>query len=176
MPRGASPAPVSPLMVSGTPGERIVLVLDPEPEPVGDLPDRWQEIAGRFEVHWCRLAEAGGYHAGQYVLADVDDPLPRVDIIAAGPAADEAFRLAGSRPSAVRSVLLVNPAAKSARTDQEWFTDRGSDVAVLRDAGVEVDVIQAPSAAPRHPLRNPALAPHLEAALDRLPAVRRADS
>ncbi|MEV6900333.1 hypothetical protein [Amycolatopsis sp. NPDC051372] len=63
------------------------------------------------------MTDASGYHAGHYVLAGADGPLPRVDLIAAGPAADEAFRLSGSRPSAVRSVLLVNPAARSARTD-----------------------------------------------------------
>ena len=167
------PSPDTPLVEGGTPGGRIALVLDPTPEPAARLPESWRAIAGEFEVHWCHLAETGGFHACQHILADAEGPLPRVDVIAAGPATTDALELAASRPTAIRSVLLVNPAEETAPADEAWFRTHGTAVAGLRDTGIDVELVNTGPGASRD---DPALAGRLRSTLSRLPAVHRAET
>ncbi|MFD9889335.1 hypothetical protein ACFWY9_08340 [Amycolatopsis sp. NPDC059027] len=191
MPGTPEPDPVRaegpPVVVHGVPGGRRVLVLDPAGASKHDeLPATWRPFTEDREIVWARLPVDGALHACEHVLAHAGGPLPVTDIVASGPYGEEALLLAEHRPSVVRSVLLVDPAAegfleaeRARAADADWLRDHGNRVAGLRDAGVEVEIVahstgDAGDRVPAPlPLGHPDVVSALVDAFDRLPAVRR---
>jgi len=183
--RGEGP----PVVTAGRPGARRLIVLDPAGSAKHDgLPATWRPLADDHEILWFRLPVPGAWDKCAEALAEPTGPQSRSDVVASGPVATEALREAARFPSALRSVLLVDPAAEGvvspgdpAAEDQAWFAAHGNEVAVLREAGTEVEVIAHSSntaddqiPAPL-PLGHGRVVEALREALDRLPGVRRPD-
>lgn len=169
-----------PLVTTGRPGAPRLVVLDPAGAAKhDDVPATWRPLADDHEILWCRLPVTGAWDACARVLAE---PGPRTDIIASGPEAGDALRLAGEQQATIRAVLLVDPATArydTAEADDAWLVRNGDQVAALRDAGVEVEVIAHSSDDPDDripaplPLGHPRVVEALRKALDELPAVGR---
>jgi pimeloyl-ACP methyl ester carboxylesterase len=138
-----------PAVTEGTPDGPIVLVLDPA--GIGKhegLPATWREPARHWQLIWCRLPSDGSLLEADEALADPPTPGQVVHVLASGPYADAALRLAESHPDSVRSVLLVDPGANGYvapglgdEADQRWEADHAARIEALARAGIEVRVI-----------------------------------
>ncbi|WP_020659600.1 hypothetical protein [Amycolatopsis benzoatilytica] len=178
-----------PLVTAGQPGARRLIVLDPAGSAKHDgLPATWRPLADDHEILWCRLPVPGAWDKCAEVLAEPAGPLRLSDLVASGPVATEALRAAARFPSALRSVLLVDPAAEgvvspgdAAAEDQAWFAKHGNEIAVLRESGTEVRVIAHSTETPDDqvpaplPLGHGRVVQALRETLDDLPAIRRPD-
>ncbi|HWD06258.1 MAG TPA: hypothetical protein VG674_27835 [Amycolatopsis sp.] len=178
-----------PLVTAGRPGARRLIVLDPAGSAKHDgLPATWRPLSGDHEILWCRLPAPGAWAKCEEALAAPAGSLELSDLVASGPFATEALRLAARYPSTLRSVLLVDPAAEGVVSpgdptvaDEDWLARHGNDVALLREAGVEVKVIahstdtaddQVPAPLP---LGHGRVVDALRDILATLPSVRRPD-
>jgi hypothetical protein len=151
--RASSPDPVRaagpPAVTEGTPDGPIVLVLDPAGAAKHDeLPATWRELARDWQITWCRLPSGGALSEADDVLAAPPRPGRSVNVVASGPFADDALRLAQRHTDTVRSVLLVDPAAdryiSPDRGDTEtrrWEEETAERRTALADAGIEVKVV-----------------------------------
>ncbi|MGW4485386.1 hypothetical protein ACWEOE_16300 [Amycolatopsis sp. NPDC004368] len=169
------------LVTAGPRGARRLLVLDPAGEANHDgLPSTWRPLTDEYEIVWCRLPVDG---AAREAASALSEPRP-VDVVASGPFAGEALRLANEYRDHVRSVLLVDPAAEgvvspgdAGTADETWLADHGNEVAVLRDAGIDVDLLAHSSESDRLPaplpLGHPRVVAALRTALENLPALHR---
>lgn len=126
-----------PVVWEGPQDTWAVLVLDPSGAAKHDeLPATWRSLAEHVQVAWCRTPAAGT--TGELDdLGDADEVLGTlaardtvVDMVASGPIAEPAMRLAGRHAGHVRSLLLVDPGAVS----DEVSADRaeGADLAWSR--------------------------------------------
>jgi hypothetical protein len=151
--RTCTPDPVrsagSPAVTEGTPDGPVVLVVDPAGATKhGELPRTWSELAQDWQITWCRPASGGTLTEADDVLANPPRPGRSVHIVASGPFADDALRLAQRHTNAVRAVVLIDPAAdrriSSDRGDAQtrrWEDDTAGRRTALADAGVEVKVV-----------------------------------
>lgn len=138
-----------PAVTEGTPDGPIVLVLDPAGAAKHDeLPATWRALARDWQVTWCRLPSGGALTEADDVLSDPPRPGRSVFVVASGPFADDALRLAQRHTGTVRAVLLVDPGAdryiSPDRGDTEtgrWEEEAAGLRAELADAGVEVKVV-----------------------------------
>ncbi|KMS83052.1 hypothetical protein [Prauserella rugosa] len=171
--------------VHGRGGERRVLVLDPAGASKHDeLPATWRPLTERTEVIWVRLPASGDVDCDRFLSAP-ESACPRTDVVTSGPYGEFAIDLARRHPSAVRSVLLVDPAADSAtdsdhaaQADEVWFRRHGTEIAEAREAGITVDVVAHSTdddqdrVPPPLPLGHPRVVDSVRRALDHLPGVR----
>jgi hypothetical protein len=133
------------VVTAGDPGGSPLVVLDPAGAAKHDeLPASWRSLAGSRRIVWCRLPVDGALSAADEILSDARG----ADVVASGPFAEEALRLAARHPGAVRYVLLVDPAAdaevpaaRAAAADDDWLAGHEEPIARLREAGTEVEVI-----------------------------------
>ncbi|SDZ23888.1 hypothetical protein SAMN05421504_11133 [Amycolatopsis xylanica] len=123
-----------PVVADGDPGGQTLIVLDPAGLGKHDeVPATWRPFTDQRQILWCRIPAEGALSAAEELLGDADDDSALVvDIVASGPVAEEALRLAARHPPAVRAVMLVDPA---------WEPDHLARLAKLDEAGVEVRVI-----------------------------------
>ncbi|WP_326836078.1 hypothetical protein VSH64_14330 [Amycolatopsis rhabdoformis] len=171
------------LVTAGPPGARRLIVLDPAGEAKHDgLPPTWRPLTEDHHVVWCRMPAEGALREATEAVTNRAEH--RVDLVASGPFAGEALRLAAERPDHVRSVLLVDPAAEgvlspgdATEADETWLAEHGTVVAQLRDAGVDVDLLAHTTDDDRVPapvpLGHPRVAEALCSALANLPALHR---
>jgi hypothetical protein len=104
--RAEGPATV----VDGGEHRSRIIVLDPAGEAKhGELPATWRPLADQREIVWCRLPTDGALGEAEDLLVDTSGAGPRTDVVASGPVAAEAVRLAARHPGAIHSVLLVDP-------------------------------------------------------------------
>jgi hypothetical protein len=154
------------VVTAGEPGDPTLVVLDPAGAASHDaLPASWRPLAEHRRILWCRLPVDGALSEADEVLADTAGL--EIDVVASGPYAEEALRLAARHPGAARHVLLVDPAADPARpagdagrsgdagrtedaerADDGWLADHEEPIASLREAGTEVEVIAHSSGGP----------------------------
>ncbi|HJQ46845.1 MAG TPA: hypothetical protein VJ870_11065 [Amycolatopsis sp.] len=138
-----------PAVTEGTPAGPIVLVLDPAGAAKHEaLPATWRDLAGRWRIIWCRLPADGGLTEADELLADPPSPRKVVHVVASGPYAEEALRLAERHTEPVRSVLLVDPAASryvgpghGAEADERWEDDTEKRRWALTRSGVDVRTV-----------------------------------
>ncbi|RZS36531.1 hypothetical protein EV193_107212 [Herbihabitans rhizosphaerae] len=139
-----------PWMVRAGQGPGTLVVLDPAGAAKHDeLPATWRELTADHTVVWIRLPAGGS-------LSEVDDELVTlardggtVDLVTSGPEAEAALRFATQHAEAVRSVLLVDPAAEDTRferteadiADALWEKRMRPALKELTEAGVAVRVI-----------------------------------
>ncbi|RJQ91827.1 hypothetical protein [Amycolatopsis panacis] len=178
-----------PLVTAGRPGARRLIVLDPAGSAKHDgLPATWRPLADRHEILWYRLPAAGAWAACVEALAAPAGRLHRGDLVVSGPFAGEALRMAARFPGTLRSVLLVDPAAEGTispgdaqSADETWFVRHGNEIAVLRELGIDVEMIahstdeaddQLP---PPLPLGHGRVVEALRRTLDSLPGVGHAE-
>ncbi|MFI5606963.1 hypothetical protein [Amycolatopsis sp. NPDC051903] len=175
------------LVTGGTPGARRLVVLDPAGEAKhDDLPPTWRPLAADHEIFWCRLPVESGAREAALALAAPADARHLADVVASGPDAGEALRLAHEHRDHVRSVLLVDPAAEGVvspgdalAADEGWLAAHGNEIARLRDAGIDVELVAHTTDTPDDripaplPLGHPRVAEGVRTALAKLPAVHR---
>lgn len=141
--RAEGPAAVT----EGTPDGPTVLVLDPTGLAKHDgLPATWRDKTNQWQVVWCRLPSDGGLTQADDILSD--PPGEVVHVVASGPFADGALRLAEQHTDAVRAVLLVDPAAgrfvppgDGGSADRHWAQDNRERIHGLANSGVDVRVV-----------------------------------
>ncbi|NIH79900.1 alpha/beta fold hydrolase [Amycolatopsis viridis] len=141
--RAEGPAAVT----EGTPDGPTVLVLDPTGLAKHEgLPATWRDKTDEWQVVWCRLPAEGGLTQADDILSD--PPGESVHVVASGPFADGALRLAEQHRDRVRSLLLVDPAADQfvppgdgETADRSWETDNRERISGLAEAGVPVRVV-----------------------------------
>ncbi|HVV13001.1 hypothetical protein [Amycolatopsis sp.] len=134
-------------VTEGTPDGPIVLVLDPAgAAPHEDLPATWRELGEQWRIVWCRLPADGGLSEADDILGDRPGKL--VHLVASGPYADTALRLAERYSESVRSVLLVDPGARGfvepgdgPEADEDWENETETRRWALTRSGVEVHTI-----------------------------------
>lgn len=145
-----------PLVWEGPAGARAVLVLDPSGAAKHDeLPATWRGLAERTQVVWCRTPVAGSPDE----LDDLNDAVAAlgtlaardatVDLVASGPIAEAAMRLADEHARQVRSLLLVDPgsaheevsSAEAERADQLWSKRMSERWEQLHAEGITVRVV-----------------------------------
>lgn len=177
--------------VHGHGGDRRVLVLDPAGAGKHDeLPATWRPLTDRHEIVWVRLpASDDGECDG--LLSAADPARPRTDVVTSGPYGEFAIDLARRHTSAVRSVLLVDPAADqvsdsdrptdsdhASEADDAWLRRHGSEIDEAERAGVTVEVIAHSTdddqdrVPPPLPLGHPRVVETVQRALADLPEVR----
>ncbi|TNC27003.1 hypothetical protein [Amycolatopsis alkalitolerans] len=155
--RAGGPAVVT----EGTLGGPIVLVLDPAGEAKhAGLPATWRAHLDSWRVVWCRTPVEGGLGTANEILADA--AAKSVHVLTSGPIADEVLRLAEAHPTAVRSVLLVDPGATGfveagdgADADERWEADSEQRRVALARSGVDVRVIAHSSGGERDRIPAP---------------------
>ena len=138
-----------PAVTEGTPDGPIVLVLDPAGAAKhATLPATWRDLSDRWRIVWCRLPADGGLSEADDILADPPWPGKVVHVVASGPYAEEALRLAERHTEPVRSVLLVDPAARGhvapgdgAEADEHWEDDTEQQRWALTRSGVDVHTV-----------------------------------
>ena len=169
----------------GRGGDRRVLVLDPAGASKHDeLPATWRPLTEHHEIVWVRLP-AGDSDDGDRLLARVAAHDARTDIVTSGPCAEFALDLARRHARAVRSILLVDPAAgeepdsaHAVRADELWFDKHRSAIASARANGITVEVIAHSSdddedrVPPPLPLGHPRVVEAVREALVRARKVR----
>jgi len=141
--RAEGPAAV----IEGTPDGPTVLVLDPTGSAKHDeLPATWRDKTAWWRIVWCRLPADGALTQADDVLSD--PPGRTLHVVASGPVADGALRLAERHAGTVRSVLLVDPGAEGfvppgsgEAADQVWANDHRDRIDALASDGVEVRVV-----------------------------------
>jgi hypothetical protein len=141
--RAEGPAAVT----EGTPDGPTVLVLDPTGLAKHEgLPATWRDKTDAWQVVWCRLPADGALTQADDILAD--PPGETVHVVASGPFADGALRLAEQHAGSVRSVLLIDPAADEyvppgdgEIADRHWEDDHRERIDGLAKDGVEVRVV-----------------------------------
>jgi hypothetical protein len=128
-----------PTVVDGDIEGPKIVVLDPAGEGKHDeLPATWRPFTARRQVIWCRLPVEGALSHAEEVLGDADPEGPTIDVVASGPAAEEALRLVERHPAVVGHVLLVDP-----DTDEtSALADR------VRSAGTAVELLPHSTGAP----------------------------
>ncbi|QWF77800.1 hypothetical protein [Amycolatopsis sp. CA-230715] len=164
----------------GDGGCPTVLVLDPAGAANhGELPATWRDLAERRQVVWCRLSEDGALSEAFELLADPDVLTRPVDVVTSGPVAGTVLELVSRRPAAVRSLLLVDPAAEdtgarddAAPADERWAESVRSVRQAAEADGVTVAVIahSTPSEEDRVPPPLPLGHPDVVAAVARTTA------
>lgn len=160
-----------------------VLVLDPAGAAShGELPATWRDLAERRQVVWCRLSEEGALSEAFELLADPDVLTPPVDVVTSGPVATTVLGLVSQNPAAVRSLLLVDPAAgddagtgaseDAAPANERWAESVRSVRQAVEASGVTVAVIahSKPSEEDRVPPPLPLGHPDVIAAVTRTTA------
>ncbi|HVW40715.1 MAG TPA: hypothetical protein VHC18_05135 [Amycolatopsis sp.] len=138
-----------PAVTEGTPEGPIVLVLDPAGAAKHEgLPATWRDLADRWRIVWCRLPADGSLSEADDILADPPSTGKVVHVVASGPYAEEALRLAERHTEPVRSVLLVDPAASGyvspgngAAADEHWEQDTEKQRWALTRCGVDVHTV-----------------------------------
>lgn len=138
-----------PAVTEGALDSPIVLVLDPAGAAKHEgLPATWRELARRWRITWCRLPAEGALTQADGILAHPPRLGRVVHVVASGPFADGALRLAERHTATVRSVLLVDPAAdryispdRGVVEDQAWEEDTVGRRRALARAGVIVEVV-----------------------------------
>ncbi|MEU4672351.1 hypothetical protein AB0F91_31335 [Amycolatopsis sp. NPDC023774] len=172
-------------VTAGRRGARRLVVLDPAGEAKhGGLPPTWRPFTEDHEVVWCRLPVKGAAREAAQALSGPTSHLG--DLVASGPFAGDALRLAEEHRDHVRSVLLVDPAAEgvlspgdAAAAADTWLADHGNQVAALRDTGIDVEVIAHTTddtedrIPPPLPLGHPRVAEAVRTALANLPPLHR---
>ncbi|OXM65171.1 MULTISPECIES: hypothetical protein [Amycolatopsis] len=141
--RAEGPAAVT----EGTPDGPTVLVLDPTGLAKHEgLPATWRDKTDRWRIVWCRLPSDGGLTQADDLLSD--PPGEAVHVVASAPFADGALRLAEKHARALRSVLLVDPAADQfvppgdgEIADRHWVDDHRERIDALAQSGVHVRVV-----------------------------------
>ncbi|MGI6871657.1 hypothetical protein [Amycolatopsis sp. 3B14] len=141
--RAEGPAAVT----EGTPDGPTVLVLDPTGLAKHEgLPATWRDKTSQWQVVWCRLPSDGGLTQADDLLSD--PPAEAVHVVASGPFADGALRLAEKHSGALRSLLLVDPAADQfvppgdgEIADRHWEDDHRERIDALAKSGVPVRVV-----------------------------------
>lgn len=141
--RAEGPAAVT----EGTPDGPTVLVLDPTGLAKHEgLPATWRDKTDDWQIVWCRLPADGGLTQADDILSD--PPGETVHVVASGPFADGALRLAEQHTGSVRSVLLVDPAAErfvppghGETADRHWENDHRERIDGLAASGVRVRVV-----------------------------------
>lgn len=121
-----------PVVVDGEPKGPKIVTLDPAGEGKhGELPATWRPFTARRQVIWFRLPVDGALSQAEDLLGDADPEGPPIAVVASGPAAEEALRLAERHPGVIGHVLLVDP-----DTDEtSALTDR------VRSGGTAVEVL-----------------------------------
>jgi hypothetical protein len=133
------------VVTAGDPDGPTLVVLDPAGAAKHDeLPASWRSLAAHRRIVWCRLPVDGALSAADEILSEARG----VDVVASGPFAEEALRLAARYPGAARHILLVDPAADAGipaehatAADDDWLSGHEEPIASLREAGTEVEVI-----------------------------------
>ncbi|WP_406630784.1 hypothetical protein [Amycolatopsis sp. WGS_07] len=134
-----------PLVAAGRSGAHRLIVLDPAGAAKHEgLPATWRPLAEDHEILWYRTPVEGAWRETAEALATPQ----RSDLVTSGPLAADALRLAAEHPDALRSVLLVDPAAEgvvspgdATAADEAWLARHDAEIAALRDTGVEVEVL-----------------------------------
>ncbi|KAA9150266.1 hypothetical protein FPZ12_041570 [Amycolatopsis acidicola] len=134
-------------VTEGTPDGPIVLVLDPAgAAPREGLPATWRDLGESLRIVWCRLPADGGLSEADDLLAD--KPGKVAHLVASGPYAETALRLAEQYPESVRSVLLVDPgthgfvpAGEGPEADADWELATRTRRWALTRSGVEVHTV-----------------------------------
>jgi hypothetical protein len=138
-----------PMVVEGVPNAPTIVVMDPAGAAKHDeLPATWRPLAERRRITWCRLPSEGAVNEVESVLSSSSTAGPVVDIVASGPFAETALLVAERHAHKLRSLLLVDPAAKTgpeaddAETeDRRWERDNAERRRRLEESGVTVRVI-----------------------------------
>ncbi|NKQ53645.1 hypothetical protein HFP15_12225 [Amycolatopsis sp. K13G38] len=173
-------------VTEGTPDGPIVLVLDPAGAARHEgLPATWRDLEQRWRIVWCRLPADGSLSQADDILADPPAAGKVVHMVASGPYAEEAMRLADRHARSVRSVLLVDPAARGfvapgdgPAANEHWeedtekqrweLTREGIDVrTIAHSEGGESDRIPAPL-----PLGHPDVVSGVQNAISELGATK----
>lgn len=146
-PRSGGPSVVS----AGPRDAPAVLVLDPAGiAKHDDLPPGWERLAARRRVVWCRLPVQGALADCRAALDELARGNAPVDLVTSGPTAEMAMDLAVTRPTAVRSVLLIDPGSPDARfpstvdaldADASWEERTRWRVEEVEQAGVAVRIV-----------------------------------
>lgn len=145
-PRTAGPAIVTEGPVDGS----TVLVLDPAGAAKhADIPASWRSLTRDRQVVWCRLPTAEALAEAERAMSGLAERHVVVDVLTTGPVAEVAMAFALRHASAVRAVLLVDPAAPDPRypaedaevADARWAERSWRQVAELDRAGVPVRII-----------------------------------
>ncbi|HET6500405.1 MAG TPA: hypothetical protein VFG87_06535 [Amycolatopsis sp.] len=182
---GQIPDPVRaagpPAVTEGTPDGPIVLVLDPSGAAKrAELPATWREFARSWQIIWCRLPVEGALTQADDLLGDPPRPGRVVTVVASGPFAEQAMRLAEAHTGTVRAVLLVDPAAEGYfppdRGEAEaraWEHTHATGLrAKLVAAGIPVEVVAYSTGGDRDrvaapiPLGHPDVAEAVRAAIE----------
>jgi hypothetical protein len=121
-PRAAGP----PVVDRGHVDRPGLLVLDPAgASKHGELPATWREVEDAVHVTWLRLPAVDAAMAtAREALSTLTTGGQRIHLLASGEAAPLAELLAFEQPEALRSLMLVDPPARS---DNE-LVDRGTTV------------------------------------------------
>ncbi|WP_436497951.1 hypothetical protein [Actinokineospora sp. HUAS TT18] len=124
---------------------QTLVVLDPAGTAVhGSLPATWRPFAEERRVVWCAVPESDPRHAFGQALAETEG---KIDLVAAGAAAEPALDLAAGAPDRVNRVLLVDPGDAAAsghpahKANDEWMAARSDQRQALADAGVVVALV-----------------------------------
>ena len=148
-----------PLVAAGRSGAHRLIVLDPAGAAKHEgLPATWRPLAEDHEILWYRTPVEGAWRETAETLATPQ----RSDLVTSGPLAADALRLAAEHPDALRSVLLVDPAAEgvvspgdATAADEAWLARHDAEIAALRDTGVEVEVLAHSSDDPDDQVPSP---------------------
>jgi hypothetical protein len=136
-------------VIEGEPGRPLVIVLDPAGAAKhGELPATWRPFTYQRSIVWCRLPTDGALTRADEILGGEAGSGPITDVVASGPFAGTALRLAEQHADAVRALLLVDPAADRSHeadlaeeADEDWERRNAERIGALEAKGVTVRVI-----------------------------------
>jgi hypothetical protein len=136
-------------VIEGEPGSPLVIVLDPAGAAKhGELPATWRPFTYQRRIVWCRLPTDGALTRADEILGGEAGSGPVTDVVASGPFAGTALRLAERHADTVRALLLADPAADRSHeadlaeeADEDWERRNAERIGALEAKGLTVRVI-----------------------------------
>lgn len=174
-----------PIVVDGPAGAPAIIVFDPAGAAKhDDIPASWHPLRRERRVIWCRMPAKNALGEADNTMAELAAHDVTVDAVTSGPVAEVAMMFTRRWASAVRSLLLVDPAAPDQRfatdeaelADALWEKRSQRRMHELVEAGVAVRVVAHSAGGDRDrvppplPLGHPDLVEVIRGAIEELDA------